>query len=144
VYDFNAFIIIKYSMQVTSIPVKDAVELSSEELDCEFPVSLQSGSSTSLSLGLESECDNCKLSGELLASSSKFLIGSSMSLFCGLGRARVKRLGTGLDEAEHFSGAVFLRVFDIGSSSMLSSSVSKYELSSRDTCVMSPGRSGVR
>jgi hypothetical protein len=121
--------------------VRDAPEVISEELECEFPVSLQTGSSRSLSLGDGRECNNCNKTGELLASS---LIGSSMSLFRGLGRVRLKRVGIGLDEMEQFIETDFLCVFAISSSSMLSSSESAYEVSSRDTCVTSPGCSGVK
>jgi len=123
-----------------SLPVKDAPEVSCE-LVCE---SLQTGSSTSLSRGLGSECDSCRESAELLASSADFLTASSTSLFCGLGRTRLKRLTIGLVEVE-FSENHSLCVLGICSScSTLSSSVSRYELSSQDTCVSSPGRSGVR
>jgi hypothetical protein len=85
--------------------VGDAPEMTSGELESEFPVSLQTGSSRSLSLGDGRECDNRNEKGELLVSS---LIGSSMSLFCGLGRARRKRLSTGLDEMEQFIETDFL------------------------------------
>jgi hypothetical protein len=118
--------------------VKDAPGVPCE-LECE---SLQTGSSISLSLGLGSECDSCEESGELLASSAEFLTGSSTSLFCGLGRARLKRRIIGLVEME-FREYDLLHVSAICSSSMLSSSVLRHELSSPDTCVSSPGHSGV-
>ena len=121
------------------IPVKDAPEVSCE-LECE---SLQTGSSTSLSRGLGRECDSCRESGELLASSAEFLTGSSTSLFCGLGRARLKRLTIGVVDVE-LSENHLLCDLAICSSSTLSSSVSRHELSSWDTCVSSPGHSGVR
>lgn len=80
--DFNAFIFCQLQIfcEINSVPVMDAPEVSSEELENEFPVSLQTGSSASLSFGLGSECDNSKQSGELFASSPKLLMDSSRSL----------------------------------------------------------------
>lgn len=59
----------------------------------------QTGSSTSLSLGDGTYCDNGNETGELLVLS---FTGSSMLLFCGLGRMRLKRLRIELDEVEQF------------------------------------------
>jgi hypothetical protein len=142
---FKAFIFCYMHIfhDINSVPVTDAPEVSSEELESKFPVSLQTGSSTSLSLGLGSECDNRRKSGELLASSPKLLIGSSTSLFCGLGRARRKHLFNGFGKTEHFMESDFIRIFVISSRSMLSLSISVCELSSKETCVTLPQSSGV-